>query len=332
MGKYIEAHLNPQGAGDARPTAAQIVEDEGLVGKLGDKVVLITGTSSGIGIETALAMALTGAKVFCAVRNVKKGEEALSGTLEPGRVELLEMDNNSLESIRAGAKTFLSKSDRLNILINNAGVMATPEGKTADGFETQFGTNHLAHFLLFQLLKPTLLKSATLDFGSRVVNVSSTGHRGLGIQFGNLNFEKPGSYNPWGAYGQSKTANVYMANEIERRYGSQNLHGFSLHPGGINTGLQTHVPQAQKDQWNEPSVLKMFKTPAQGAATTTVCALSKDWEGRGGKYFEECEESHPVQEGYAVTDGGFVAHTYNPDAEQKLWVESLKLLGLQDDR
>lgn len=332
MGKYTAAHQDPQGAGDSRPTSVKIVEDEGLVGKLGDKVVLITGTSSGIGVETARAMALTGAKVYCTVRNVKKGEEALSDIVEPGRVELLGMDLNSLESVRAAAKEFLSKSDKLNILINNAGVMATPEGKTADGFETQFGTNHLAHFLLFQLLKPTLLKSATPEFGSRVVDVSSTGHRGLGIQFGNLNFEKPGSYSPFGAYGQSKTANIYMANEIERRYGSRNLHGFSLHPGGIDTGLQVHVPQAAKDRWNVPEVLKMMKSPAQGAATTTFCALSKEWEGKGGRYFEECEESQPVKEGYTVTDGGYVAHTYNPEAEKKLWVESLKLLGLQDDQ
>ena len=332
MGKYRAAHQNPQGEGDSRPTSVQVVEDEGLIGKLSDKVVLITGTSSGIGIETARAMALTGAKVYCTVRNVKKGEDALSDILEPGRVELLEMDLNSLESVRAAAKDFLSKSDKLNILINNAGVMATPEGRTADGFETQFGTNHLAHFQLFQLLKTTLLKSATPEFGSRVVNVSSTGHRGLGIQFGNLNFEKPGSYNPWGAYGQSKTANIYMANEIERRYGSQNLHAFSVHPGGINTGLQTHVSQEAKDRWNDPEVLKMFKSPAQGAATTTVCALSKELEGKGGRYFEECEESQPVKKGFAVTDGGYVAHTYNSEAEKKLWVESLKLLGMEDDR
>ena len=332
MGKYTEAHNHSQGPGDARPTAIQIVKDEGLVGKLDDKVVLITGTSSGIGIETVRAMSQTGAKVFCAVRNLKKAEEALSGILEPGRVELLEMDNGSLDSIRAAAKAFLAKSDKLNILINNAGVMATPEGKTADGFETQLGTNHFAHFLLFQLLKPTLLKSATPEFSSRVVNVSSTGHRGVGIQFENLNFEKSGSYTPWGAYSQSKTANIYMANEIERRYASQNLHGYSLHPGGIDTGLQIHVPQQMKDHWSQDETIqKMFKSREQGAATTVFCALSKEWEGKGGRYFEECEESQPVKQGFTVTDPGYVAHTYNPEAEKKLWVESLKLLGLDDD-
>ncbi len=176
--KYAEVHKpeNLAGPGDARPTALQIIEDEGLVNKMTDKVFLVTGASAGIGIETGRALAATGGKVFLTVRDMKKGAEACKSFLEPGRVELLEMDNTSLESVRSAAKAFLGKSDRLNVLVNNAGIMATPYEITKDGFESQFETNHLAHFLLFGLLKDTLIKSSTPEFHSRVVNVSSSGH------------------------------------------------------------------------------------------------------------------------------------------------------------
>lgn len=136
--RYAEVHKSPQGPGDARRTALDIVKDEGLEGKLAGKVFLITGCSSGIGIDTARALSATGAKLFLGVRDVAKGESALADILEPGRVELLKIDLNSLESVREAAKTFLQKSKSLNVLVNNAGVMATPQGKTADGFETQF--------------------------------------------------------------------------------------------------------------------------------------------------------------------------------------------------
>lgn len=133
--------------------------------------------------------------------------------------------------------------------------MATPQGKTKDGFETQFGTNHVAHFLLFQLLKPTLLASATPEFPSRVVSVTSFGHRAGPVRFDDYNFEK-GEYNPFAAYGQSKTANIWFANEIERRYGSKNLHATSNHPGGIKSGLQVHVDFG--DMWEDPTVKVSF--------------------------------------------------------------------------
>ena len=231
--KYASAHESTQGPGDARPTALQIIKDNDLEGKLSGKVIFITGCSSGIGIETARALAVTGARLFCSARDLEKGKAALSDILEPGRVELIKLDMNSLDSVRACAEEFMSKSQKLNILINNAGVMRTPEGRTVDGFETQFGTNHLAHFLLFNLLKPALLAGSSPTFHSRVVNVSSTGHRYAEIQFDNFNLE--GIYDPGHAYGQSKLANIYMANEIETRYGSQGLHGLSLHPGGEST-------------------------------------------------------------------------------------------------
>ena len=326
--RYREAHVSTKGPGDARPSALQIIKDEGLEGKLSDKVALITGCSSGLGIETARALSATGAKVYCCVRNITKGEKALEGILEPGRVEMLTLDLNSLESVRACAKDFLSKSKQLNILINNAGIMATPtREKTEDGFEGQFGTNHLAHFLLFQLLKPALIASSTPNFNSRVVSVSSMGHRSGEVQFGNYNFED-GTYSPWKGYGQSKTANIYMANEIDRRYGSKGLHALSLHPGGIMTGLQTHMPEEVKQKYSkDPETLSYMKSPEQGAATTVYAAVSKEWEGKGGKYLEDCDETGPHQgkiEGYA-------AWAYDEEGEKRLWADSCKMVGIEDD-
>ena len=327
-GRYAEAHVSPKGAGDARPTALDIIKDEGLEGKLRDKVVLITGCSSGLGVETARAMSATGAKVYCTARDIAKGQKAMEGILEPGRVELLTLDLNSLDSVRACAKDFLSKSDKLNILINNAGIMATPSNeKTDDGFEGQFGTNHLAHFLLFQLLKPTLLASSTPTLNSRVVAVSSMGHRASAPNFGDYNFENT-PYSPWKAYGQSKTANIYMANEIERRYGSRGLHGFSLHPGGIATGLQVHMKETMARYEKDENTRNYMKSVPQGAATSVLCAVSKELEGKGGRYFEDCDEAELNKSGAME---GYAAHAYDEEGEKNLWADSCKLVGVEDD-
>jgi NAD(P)-dependent dehydrogenase (short-subunit alcohol dehydrogenase family) len=163
MSKYAHLFKDTKGPGDARPTALQIVKDDDLIGKLTGKVALVTGTSSGIGIETALALKAAGMRVFGAVRNLEKGKEALGDALEEGKLELLHLDMNSLDSVRACAKEFLSKSDTLNVLVNNAGIMTTPEGRTADGFELQFGTNHLAHVSNYQLfnLKHSLTRAVS---------------------------------------------------------------------------------------------------------------------------------------------------------------------------
>ena len=187
-------------------------------------------------------MKATGAKLYLTVRDLEKGRQALADILEPGQVELLHLDLNSLESVRNCAKEFQQKSTVLNILINNAGIMMLPDRTlTVDGFESQLGVNYLAHFVLFQCLKTTLLQSATAEFASRVICVSSSGHNTSGIHFDDLQLEAPGAYKPNIAYGQSKTATIYMSNEIERRYGSKGIHSLSLHPGGIWTGLQIHM-------------------------------------------------------------------------------------------
>ncbi|KAL8994962.1 MAG: hypothetical protein Q9169_005203 [Polycauliona sp. 2 TL-2023] len=329
---YAAAHANPGGPDDSRPSALTIVKDEGLEGKLSDQAVLITGCSSGIGIETARAIAATGAKVFCTVRDMKKGESALADILQPGKVVLVNMDLNSLDSVRSAAKSVLSQTSTLNILINNAGIMATPTlVKTADGFESQFGTNHLAHFLLFELLKPTLLASSTPEFNSRVINLSSSGHRAGPVQIGNYSFDN-GKYSPWAAYGSSKTANIYMANEIERRYGTKGLHGLSVMPGGIRTGLQGHVPDSVKATWDEDLEVKNYmKSPAQGAATSVYAALSKEWEGRGGRYLEDCAESPPVAPPGGATAVGYAPHAYDVKPAKQLWADSCQMVGVADD-
>ncbi|SPJ82308.1 related to reductases [Fusarium torulosum] len=335
MSRYAEAHLNPAGPGDARPTALQIIKDEGAEGKLAGKVIVITGTSSGLGIETARALSLTGAKLLLTARDLNKAKTALDGILEPGRVELVEMDNASLRSVRAAANAILQKSNnQVNILINNAGIMALPKLEyTKDGFEMQFGVNHLAHFLLFQLLKPALLSSANPTFSSRLVNVSSSAHHVASInESGDYNFEKT-KYNEWVSYGQSKTANIYMANEIERRYGSRGLHATSLHPGGIATGLMQHVDPAmlqamQKDE----ALFKTMKSPEQGAATTVWAAIGQEWEKKGGEYLADCGRTTRGNDKHEITGAGFAGHAYDPENEARLWNDSLKIVGLTDDQ
>lgn len=328
--KYAHLHENVTGPGDARPTAQQIITDNALEGKLADKTMLITGCSSGIGIETARSLSSTGATLFLAVRNIPKAESALKGILEPGRVELVEMDMESLASVNAAAEDVRKRCNgRLNVLIGNAGVMAIPElTKTKDGFETQFSVNHLAHFLLFNRLKDLLLKSSTPEFNSRVVMLSSSGHRASGIKVGDYGFEKPeNEYSAFIAYGQSKTANIYMANEIERRYGARGLHANSLNPGGIHTGLQAYIPDdVQVHWWKWPGC----KSLEQGAATTVVAAVAKDWEGVGGKFLEDCQEAEKCTE-MVPTAPGYVPHAFDEALEKQLWADSLKMVGLEDD-
>jgi NAD(P)-dependent dehydrogenase (short-subunit alcohol dehydrogenase family) len=192
----------------------------------------------------------------------------------------------------------------------------------------------MGHFLLFQLLKDTLLKSATPDFPSRVVSVSSFGHRSGGIRFDDYNFEKE-PYNPWAGYGQSKTANIYFANELERRYGSKNLHATSLHPGGINSGLQKHVDPDFFKAFDNPETTAYMKSPEQGAATTVYAAISEEWKGKGGKYLSNCVVQDPVNPdggAFTIGDDGYATWIYDEEKEKKLWVESLRMLGMEDDQ
>ncbi|KAI9149617.1 Oxidoreductase calI [Paramyrothecium foliicola] len=323
--KYEAVHETPNGPGDARPTARQIIEDEHLVGKWSDKNILVTGCSSGIGIETVQALHETGAHIYGTARDLNKAKTALSSIIGSNRLHLLELDLNSLDSVRRCAKEFLAQSSRLNILITNAGVMATPEGRTADGFETQFGTNHLAHFLLIQLLLPTLTASSSKEFQSRVIVLSSVAHRDGEVNFDNLNFD--GEYDAWKAYAQSKTANLWTSNEIERRFGDKGVHSLSVHPGAIMTGLMQHFSDDQvAGLESDAHLAKMFKTSEQGAATSVWAATAKFFEGQGGKYLEHCQIAKPPKPGCGQFGPGYSAWAYDQEKAARLWNKSVELI------
>lgn len=239
---------------------------------------------------------------------------------------------NSLASVRKAAAEFRERNEKLggklNVFIANAGIMAVPTNvKTVDGFESQFGVCHLAHFLFFNLVKDLLLASSTPELKSRVVMLSSMGHHSGGIHPGDYGFEKE-EYTAWGAYGQAKTSNIYMANEITRRYGSKGLFANSLMPGGIFTGLQVHVPAEVKEGWK--AFAMGMKNEEQGAATTVLAAVGKEWEGVGGKYLEDCRE---IEETGKAEYGafGWMSHAFDEKLEKQLWIDSLKMVGLPED-
>ena len=278
------------------------------------KTVVITGANTGIGKETAVDLAARGARVIIGCRNLEKGKEAIKEIQERSgnqNVFLEKLDLASLESVRTFADKILNSEPRLDILINNAGVMACPYQKTEDGFEMQFGVNHLGHFLLTLLL----LDRIKLSQPSRIINVSSSAHRmGDGkIKFDDINHEK--SYSSWGAYFDSKLANVLFTRELSKRLEGTHVVVNALHPGAVTTELQRHSilssPLLYPVRWY------MFKTSEQGAQTTIYCAVSEEMEGVSGKYLRDChivEPSKPAQD---------------DDMAKTLWEVSLKLVGLE---
>lgn len=326
---YADRHESPSGPGDARPTAEQVIRDQNLVGQLHGKNVFITGCTSGIGLETARALYLTGANVWITARDMTKGNEIAHelSTDSSRPVKVIEMSLDSFASIRRGAKDFLAETPTLNILINNAGVMACPEGKTRDGHELQFGTNHLGHFLLFEMLKPALLAAATPETPSRVIAVSSTGHSmAEALDFDNLNFTKS-PYHPFTAYGNSKLANIYFANELTRRYQNQGLIGLSLHPGSIKTPLRRHLVGSEilESVGKDPEYVAQSKSPEQGAATTVWAAVEKEFDRRGGVYLEDVGEAGPRSKEGPMWRTGYSEAAYKPEDERKLWELSEEL-------
>ena len=216
------------------------------------------------------------------------------------------------------------------IYINNVlnlyhpGVRNPPEGTTEDGFETQFGVNYLGHFLLFQLLLPTLLASSTPSFNSRVVNVSSAAHRSSPVVFDNLNLK--GIYTPDIGYAQSKTALIHMANEIDRLYGAEGLHALSLCPGGVLGGAQQY-DDPEKTKARIQKVKHLLKNTAQGAATSVWAAVGKVWEGKGGKFLQNCGEARVLGEGPGESNG-YAPHAFDEEAEKKLWKISCELVSV----
>jgi NAD(P)-dependent dehydrogenase (short-subunit alcohol dehydrogenase family) len=329
---YADVHKSPSGPGDSRPTAMQIIADENLHNQWRDKTVLITGASSGIGIETTRALHATGARVFMTTRDMENAQEVrleiLASSPGKGEIEILHMELNDLESVKSAAEEFKSKSAKLNILINNAGVMFCPQGETKQGFETHWGTNHIAHFLLTTLLLPTLIASSTPTFASRVINVSSLGHHyqvgGLtATVLDDLNFSNS-EYSTTLAYGRSKCANILHANHIDRLYGADPthpVHAFSLHPGAITTNLWRHSGGSPEAQFQD-----IWKSTEQGAATSVWCACAKIWEGRKGRYCEDVGEAgfDGGVEKYKLGEPGYAEWAYDEEAERRLWDVSLE--------
>ena len=306
---------------DHTTTADQVLEGLDIT----NKRVLITGGSSGIGAETARALAVKGAEVIITARNRDKGQQVLNHIISTtGNTnvyqEALELD--SLEDIRSFSERITSRFKRLDILINNAGVMACPYLTTQDGYEMQFGTNHLGHFLLTGLLIPLLVP------GSRIVNLSSRGHQLSPVVFEDILYQSR-PYEKWEAYGQSKTANILHAVGLDQRLANQGIRAFALHPGAILTDLLRHMDQTDIDSMNarrEQGIFKM-KSVEQGAATSVYVATAPELEDQGGIYLADCQmcsiddelQSEAVVRSYAVD------HV----ASDKLWQISESMVETQ---
>ena len=335
MDRYASTSISPAGPGDARPTAQQIIDDENLRNKWPDMSILITGVSAGLGLETARALASTSATLFLTARNLPKARNALGPLATSPRVHLLHLDQTSLSSVHSCAAAFLSHSPKLNILITNAGIRHAPQSYTRDNLESHFQVNHLSHFLLLQLLLPAHLAASTPTRLSRVISLSSTAHRhATSIDFTDLQFRKPNAYTPPKAYALSKIANVYMTNHLTRLYESRGVVGLAVHPGGIRTGLQDQPGKIKEVlTWyylmNLRKTLNYVKSPEQGAATTVWAATAQCLEGKGGLYLENCMVSEKVKDGWGLIDPGYTEATYDEKAAERMWVESLRLLGIE---
>lgn len=262
-----------------------------LAGKdLSGKIAIVTGGYSGIGLETTRALAAHGARVYVPVRSAEKAREALAGVA--GDVIADAMDLADLASVREYAKTIAQRESALHLLINNAGIMACPETRIGRNWESQFAVNHLGHFVLSNALLPLLLNAG----GARVVSLSSIAHRRSDVLWDDINFEAT-PYEKWTAYGQSKTANALFALGLDMKYGDQGVQAFSVHPGGILTPLQRHLPIAEMVAmgWTDSAgniseqARALFKSTTQGCATSLWAATSNALNELGGQYCEDCD-------------------------------------------
>lgn len=306
---------------DGASTTDQVIEGISLKGKL----AVVTGASSGLGQETSRVLAAAGATVLMVARN----EDALEGVAQEIRQQHPEaqlltqiMDLADLNSVRSAAMAILQRTDEIQLLINNAGVMACPLMRTAQGFEMQFGTNHLGHFLLTELLSPALVKGAP----GRVINLSSAGHK-----FGPFNFDDPDyhhrEYDKWQAYGESKTANILFSVGLDLRMRDRGVRAFAVHPGMIMTNLARHLKPADitaltdRSPSSEPLA---FKTVEQGAATSVWAATAAELALEGGIYLEDCQIANA-----AAGDGvrGIESYAIDSAAAEQLWSLSEDLVG-----
>jgi NAD(P)-dependent dehydrogenase (short-subunit alcohol dehydrogenase family) len=300
------------------------------------KRVLVTGVSAGIGVETARSVAAHGARVVGAVRDVAKAKSATAQVSDEaaangGSFELVALDLASLASVRACAVELLDKGEFFDLVIANAGVMATPFGHTADGFETQFGTNHLGHFVFINRIAP-LMRS-----GSRLINLASSGHRFANVDLEDPNFEHT-PYDPFVAYGRSKTANILFAVAFDQRHRRHGVRAAAVHPGGIRTELSRHMDpghlQTMVDQINKQLAAEgkgsfQFKTIPQGAATSVWAGVVGRADEIGGQYCENCHVGHIVSDDAAISAAseGVREYALDPDAAEALWKKSEELVG-----
>jgi NAD(P)-dependent dehydrogenase (short-subunit alcohol dehydrogenase family) len=311
--------------------------DEVLSGmNLRGKRILVTGVSAGLGIETARSLAAHGANVVGAARDLKKAEAATTEVRRDaaaggGTLELVALDLSSLKSVRACADELLAKGQFFDAIIANAGVMATPFGHTAEGFETQFGTNHLGHFVLVNRIAPLLRK------GSRLINLSSAGHRFADVDLADPNFERT-PYEPFAAYGRSKTANILFAVAFDRRHRSRGVRAAAVHPGVIQTELGRHmdparlqalIDQISREQVAEGKESFRWKTVPQGAATSVWAAVVAPSEEIGGRYCENCHVGQIVTENVAIggASEGVRAYALDQNNAEALWKKSEEMVG-----
>jgi NAD(P)-dependent dehydrogenase (short-subunit alcohol dehydrogenase family) len=290
------------------------------------KVAIVTGGYSGLGLETTRALASAGAIVIVPARTPEKAQKALAGI---DNVEQAALDLADPRSIDAFAGGFLSRTKTLDILINNAAIMASPLMRDARGYEAQFATNHLGHFQLTARLWPAL-KAAD---GARVVSLSSIGHRISPPDLEDPNFERT-EYNKWIAYGRAKSANALFAIGLDKRGAAHNVRAFAVHPGGIMTDLQRYMPEEEKRAMGwidaDGNVDARFKTPSQGAATSVWCATNAQLDGQGGVYCEDCDIARQVP----ADDKGFSGvrpWAIDPVLADKLWDLSEQMTGVRFD-
>lgn len=294
-------------------TAAEVIDGIDLTGRR----AVVTGGASGIGVETARALASAGAEVTLAVRNVEAGERTaadITATTGNPRVFVAPVELADRTSVAAFATNWQGP---LHILVNNAGVMAEPLKRTPEGWEHQFATNHLGHFGLALGLHDALTEAGN----ARIVSVSSSGHLRSPVVFDDIHFERR-EYEPWSAYGQSKTANVLFAVEATKRWATDGITANALMPGGIRTNLQRH--QIGNPEFEAIVESYSWKTPEQGAATSVFVAVSPLLEGIGGRYFEDVTEAGP---NVPPSGTGVADYALDPEAAARLWDVSRAMLA-----
>jgi NAD(P)-dependent dehydrogenase (short-subunit alcohol dehydrogenase family) len=299
-------------------TAAEVARDIDLTGRR----VIVTGGASGIGIETARALAGTGADVTLAVRDLVAGERTAGEIVETTGNSGVHVAHLDLADRGSIAGFVAAWTGPLHVLVNNAGVMASPETRTPEGWELQFATNHLGHFALALGLREAL----AADGAGRIVSVSSAAHRRSPVVFEDIHFERR-DYDPWLAYGQSKTANVLFAVEAARRWADDGITANALMPGGIVTNLQRYMDPAVVAGWSrgEGTGGMVLKTLEQGAATSVLLATSPELAGVSGRYFEDCNEA-PVVANDSDGSTGVRAYAVDSAAAKRLWEVSLEML------